>query len=111
MEEAEILDLYELPYSDLVFLSSDYAKSSSMSTEELQRLDLTRKSIMESLGPMGPGLLSVVDVPNAAALRRDLPLARDLSLLDAESRKRILKASNLSLIFSNSHLIFTRLRN
>ncbi|EXB64215.1 hypothetical protein L484_002348 [Morus notabilis] len=90
--EAEILDLYELPYSDLVFLSSDYAKSSSMSTEELQRLDLTRRSIMEALGPMGPGLLSVVDVPNAAALRRDLPLARDLSLLDAESRKRILKA-------------------
>lgn len=103
MEQAEIIELFELPYSDLLLLSSDHVKSSP-TTEELQRLDSVRRSVMEALGPMGPGLLSVGDVPNAAALRRDLPLARDLALLDAERRKRILKASNLSLIFYNSHL-------
>lgn len=96
MEQAEIIELFELPYSDLLLLSSDDVKSSP-TTEELQRLDSVRRSVMEALGPMGPGLLSVGDVPGAASLRRDLPLARDLALLDAERRKRILKASNLSL--------------
>ncbi|KAJ1375407.1 Isopenicillin N synthase-like [Sesbania bispinosa] len=78
MEQPEILDLYELHYSDL----------SSAST----KVD----SIMEALGANGPGLLAITGVPNASKLRSDLlPLARKLALLDRETRKRVLKEHNL----------------
>ena len=90
MEEAEILDLYELPYSDLLLLSSDHLQSSQA---ELQRLDLVKRALMENLGPMGPGLLSISGIPNVSVLRHDLPLARHLALLDSHHRNRILKVS------------------
>ncbi|XP_062085484.1 uncharacterized protein LOC133791575 [Humulus lupulus] len=95
MDKAEILELFELPYSDLLLLSSDCVQSSSSSPAELQRLDLVKRHIMETLGPMGPGLLSVSGVPNSSVLRRDLPLARNLALLDSDRRIRILKENQL----------------
>ncbi|XP_060676380.1 uncharacterized protein LOC107426400 isoform X2 [Ziziphus jujuba] len=85
MEETEkILQLYDLPFADLLLLSSS-------SSEELGPLDVVRSDIMEALGPAGPGLLAISGVPNASALRRHLPLARNLALLDADHRKLILK--------------------
>lgn len=89
-EDVEVLELYGLRYSDLVLLLSGQV-TSSLSSEELDRLDLVRKEIMEALGPGGPGLLAIGGVPNASALRRHLPLARKLAFLDADHRKRILK--------------------
>ncbi|KAG5250564.1 2-oxoglutarate (2OG) and Fe(II)-dependent oxygenase superfamily [Salix suchowensis] len=51
---------------------------------------------METLGPTGPGLLSITGVPKASILRqRLLPLARKLALLDHDRRKHILKEHNL----------------
>lgn len=74
MEECEVMDLYELHYSEL----------SSPST----KVD----SIMEALGADGPGLLAVTGVPNASKLRSYLlPIARKLALLDRQTRNRILK--------------------
>ncbi|PON54453.1 Isopenicillin N synthase-like [Parasponia andersonii] len=95
MEKAQVLELFELPYSDLLLLSSDQAHSSLSSPAELERLELVKRTIMETLGPMGPGLLSVSGVPNAAVLRHDLPLARRLALLDSDLRNRILKENKL----------------
>lgn len=92
MEEAEILELYELQYSDLILLSS--AIASSTSPEELDKVESMTKTIMETLGPRGPGLLAITGVPNACKLREDfLPLARELTFLDHETRKRILKVA------------------
>ncbi|XP_047175157.1 uncharacterized protein LOC124842666 isoform X1 [Vigna umbellata] len=80
MEEAETIDLYELEYPDL-------CSPSSASTVD---------SIMEALGPSGPGLLAVTGVPNASNLRSHLlPLARSLALLPRETRKLFLKEHNL----------------
>ncbi|XP_050888414.1 uncharacterized protein LOC127093518 [Lathyrus oleraceus] len=77
MEECEVIDLYELHYSDL---------SSSTKVD----------SIMEALGANGPGLLAVTGIPNSSNLRSYLlPLARNLSLLDRLTRNRILKEHNL----------------
>ncbi|XP_061338128.1 uncharacterized protein LOC133284993 [Gastrolobium bilobum] len=79
-EKTEIIDLYELHYSDLC------SASTSMEVD----------SIMETLGPKGPGLLVITGVPNASKLRSHLlPLARKLALLDRETRNRILKEHNL----------------
>ncbi|CAK8571880.1 unnamed protein product [Lathyrus sativus] len=79
MEECEVIDLYELRYSDL-------------SSSSLTKVD----SIMEALGSNGPGLLAVTGIPNASNLRSYLlPLARNLSLLDRQTRNRILKEHNL----------------
>lgn len=83
-EESQVLELYDLRYSDLVLLSSS-------SSEEVDRLDSVRREVMEALGPTGPGLLAISGIPNASALRRHLPLARKLAVLDADHRKRILK--------------------
>ena len=105
MEESpEILELHELHYSDLLLLSSpststNASSSSSSSLDE----DLLRKmgSVMEALGPMGPGLLAVTGVPNASKLRSQLlPLARKLALLDRETRKRVLKVLPFFFFFS-----------
>ena len=77
MEECcEIIDLYELHYSEL---------SSPSSTK-------VEDSIMEALGSNGPGLLVVTGIPNVTNLRSYLlPFARKLSLLDRQTRNRILK--------------------
>ncbi|CAK7346536.1 unnamed protein product [Dovyalis caffra] len=91
MEEAGVLDLYELHYSDLLLLSS-----TSPLPEEVERVETIKKTIMENLGPTGPGLLSITGVPKASILRqRLLPLARKLALLDHDRRKHILKEHNL----------------
>ncbi|KAF5454999.1 hypothetical protein F2P56_024619 [Juglans regia] len=100
MEEAEVLELYEIQYSDLMLLSSTISSSSSSSSsslfEETDRLKLISRGVMEALGPPGPGLLSISGVPDASTLRQDLlPLARSLALLNPDERKRILKEHNL----------------
>lgn len=104
-EEMEILEPYGLLYSDLISLSSidnilESSSSSSSSSPsnngEIERLEAISRAIMEALGPTGPGLLAVTDVPNAAHLRRTLlPLARDLAILSNDDRKRILKDHGL----------------
>lgn len=89
MEEAEVLELYEIHYLDLMLLSST---TSSSLLEETDRLKLISRAVMEALGPEGPGLLSISGVPEAFTLRRDLlPLARRLALLNPDDCKRILK--------------------
>ncbi|KAK9945250.1 hypothetical protein M0R45_010775 [Rubus argutus] len=94
MEDTDVLHLFELNYSDLLLVSS--TDGSSPSPEEFERVESTSKAIMEALGPMGPGLLSITGVPNAADLRRNLlPLARKLALLDPNHRKLILKDHKL----------------
>ncbi|KDP21412.1 hypothetical protein JCGZ_21883 [Jatropha curcas] len=103
MDEIEVLELYEIHYSDLLLLSSSSAShnrknvSLSLPEEELERLKAIRKAIIENLGPKGPGLLSIIGVPrDASLLRRNLlPLARNLALLDHERRKRVLKEHTL----------------
>lgn len=91
MAEAEVLQLYELRFSDLKLLSSGTASSS---IEEIGRLETIRISVMKTLGPGGPGLLSITDVPHASILRRKLlPLARKLALLNPDDRKRVLKVT------------------
>ncbi|CAK9136182.1 unnamed protein product [Ilex paraguariensis] len=97
MEEGGILlQLYELEYSDLMFLSSDQASSSSLSPQEMGRMESITRTVMENLGPTGPGLLAITGVPNASNLRRKLlPLARKLALLSNEDRKRVLKEHSL----------------
>ncbi|KAG6647576.1 hypothetical protein CIPAW_07G088100 [Carya illinoinensis] len=96
MEEAEVLELYEIQYSDLMLLSSTISSSSSSLFEETDRLKLISRGIMEALGPAGPGLLSIRGVLDASTLRRELlPLARRLALLNPDERKRILKEHNL----------------
>ncbi|KAI3934900.1 hypothetical protein MKW92_027308, partial [Papaver armeniacum] len=87
--EAEILEPFQLQYSDLIQLSST---SSDYSEEEISRLDSISKTILETLGPTGPGLLVVTGVPQGSQLRRDLlPFARQLALLNHHDRRRILK--------------------
>ncbi|KAK9137447.1 hypothetical protein Sjap_008041 [Stephania japonica] len=96
--EAEIIEPFELSFSDLELLSS-YSSTvqSSLSGEEIQRLDSISRAVMETLGPSGPGLLLVSPVPKAAAdLRRSLlPLARNLALLGDVDRRRVLKEHRL----------------
>ncbi|CAI9781196.1 unnamed protein product [Fraxinus pennsylvanica] len=89
----EILQLYELQYSDLILLSSN---KSQQSPEEIRRLETVSEIVMQNLGPTGPGLLSIVGVPKASILRQALlPLARKLSLLNNDNRKLILKEHSL----------------
>ncbi|XP_073157515.1 uncharacterized protein [Henckelia pumila] len=91
MEDA--IDLFQLQYSDLVQLSADEVPESP---GERRRLNLISDRIMHEIGPDGPGLLSVIGVPKARLLRQSLlPLARKLSLLSNDDRKRILKEYNL----------------
>ncbi|XP_010523685.1 PREDICTED: uncharacterized protein LOC104801985 isoform X3 [Tarenaya hassleriana] len=92
MEEAEILELYELSYMDLVLLSHPEKALSSSSPGDRKKHQLISRDVLEALGPTGPGLLCITGVPRAAVLRhRLLPLARKLALLDPDTRKRILK--------------------
>ncbi|XP_010523684.1 PREDICTED: uncharacterized protein LOC104801985 isoform X2 [Tarenaya hassleriana] len=96
MEEAEILELYELSYMDLVLLSHPEKALSSSSPGDRKKHQLISRDVLEALGPTGPGLLCITGVPRAAVLRhRLLPLARKLALLDPDTRKRILKEHHL----------------
>ncbi|XP_050235739.1 uncharacterized protein LOC126685817 [Mercurialis annua] len=89
--EANVIELYELHYSDLLLLSS-----SPSYEEDVSRISQIERKIMETLGSTGPGLLSITGVPNASLLRRSLlPLASNLALLHPDSRKRLLKEHNL----------------
>ncbi|KAK6141364.1 hypothetical protein DH2020_024914 [Rehmannia glutinosa] len=89
----EILQLYEVQYSDLVTLMSD---QNPATVEEIERLELISKAILQNLGRDGPGLLSINGVPKARTLPQTLlPLARKLALLNNDDRKRILKDHNL----------------
>lgn len=94
-EEEEIIKPYELNFSDLILLSSDKPLSSfSLASEEIERLQSITSTIMENLGPRGPGLIVITGVANASTLRRTLlPLARKLSLLNFDDRKLVLKVS------------------
>lgn len=97
-EEVGILEPYELRFSDLMILTSDKAPPPTLpSSDEIQRLESISRSVMETLGPTGPGLLTITGVPNASRLRRTLlPLARRLALLNASDRKRLLKVKLIS---------------
>ncbi|CAN0898447.1 hypothetical protein LINGRAHAP2_LOCUS19710 [Linum grandiflorum] len=105
MEEPEVLELYELHYSDLMLLYSESTvspdlRNNHVSTpspdDERRRLEMVRRKVMETLGPHGPGLLSITGVPWSCLLRsRLLPLAQKLALLDNERRKLILKEHGL----------------
>ncbi|KAL4038647.1 hypothetical protein IC575_002270 [Cucumis melo] len=93
-ENPKILDIHELSYSDLLLLSTPYHSPSSL--QESERMESITKSILEALGPNGPGLLAIIGVPNSSVLRRALlPLARKLALLNPDHRKRILKDHNV----------------
>ena len=75
--EAEILEPYQLSFSDLL---------------DRKRCQLISRNVMEALGPNGPGLLCITGVIGSALLRRKLlPMARKLALLDPDKRNRILK--------------------
>lgn len=94
-QEMEILEPYELSFSDLKLLSSS-PSSSSFPDEELDRLKSMVRSLIENLGPNGPGLITITGVPKAPHLRRKLlPLARRLALLNSDDRKSILKEHGL----------------
>ncbi|KAK2987150.1 hypothetical protein RJ640_019710 [Escallonia rubra] len=88
----EILEPYQLGYSDLMLLSSSF----SLEPEEMERMQSVTRKIMENLGPTGPGLIAVTGVPGGSTLRQYLlPLARKLALLNNEDRKRLLKEHSL----------------
>ncbi|KAL2934918.1 Flavonol synthase/flavanone 3-hydroxylase [Bienertia sinuspersici] len=92
-KKTQVIEPYQLHYSDLISLSSSSSPSSST---EIRRLESVTRSILDALGPAGPGLLTITGVPNAAENRDSLlPLARDLSLLPHLHRKRILKDHGL----------------
>lgn len=90
----DTIDLFQLQYSDLLLLS---AEEVTASPDEIRRLELISDEIMHEIGPNGPGLLSVIGVPKARVLRQALlPLARKISLLSNDDRKRILKVKPCS---------------
>lgn len=93
----EILEPYELHYSDLISISSS---SSSSSSAEIKRLESVTEAVMEALGPTGPGLLTITGTPNVTEHRKYLlSRARDLSLLPHHYRNRILKVFLVLLSF------------
>lgn len=99
--KGEVVELYELHYADLMQLSKK-----ALSPESIEANDSIINSVMENLGPQGPGLLAVTGVPEASNLRRTLlPLARKLALLNNEDRKRLLKV-HLFLFFFLCHFPF-----
>jgi hypothetical protein len=78
MAETEILEPYQLSFSDLLLSSRN-------------RSQWISKNVMDALGPTGPGLLCITGVLGSAFLRRKLlPMARKLALLDPDKRKLIL---------------------
>lgn len=96
MEDAAVLEPFELQYADLMLLSALDRGSSSSSKEENKRLESITRTMMENLGPFGPGLLSITGVSKAYSLRNNLlPLASKLALLNDDHRKKILKEHGL----------------
>ncbi|XP_057517541.1 uncharacterized protein LOC130798532 [Amaranthus tricolor] len=88
-DRREILEPYELDYSDLISVSSS-------SLAEIKRLESVTVAVMEALGPTGPGLLTITGIPNVSEHRNYLlSRARDLSLLPHHYRNRILKDHGL----------------
>lgn len=86
MAEAEILEPYQLSFSDLLLSSRFHSSSPRDDRQWISR------NVMDALGPTGPGLLCITGVLGSALLRRKLlPMARKLALLDPDMRKRILK--------------------
>lgn len=101
--EPELIQLYDLPFSDLRRLSTshDDAAFQCPSDGDCSRLECVSASVMEALGPSGPGLLSVSGVPSASSLRRSLlPLALNLSLLHPRDRASLLKVYLLLFLLS-----------
>lgn len=93
-ENPKILQIYELQYSDLLIFSTPSHSSSPL--QENDPAESTTQSILEALGPNGPGLLAITGVPHSSLLRRALlPLARNLAFLNPDRRKRILQVSFL----------------
>lgn len=87
-EETEILEPYQLSFSDLL-LSSRFQSSSPTDRKRSQWIS---RYVMDALGPTGPGLLCITGVLGSPLLRRKLlPMARKLALLDPDKRIRILK--------------------
>jgi len=83
MAETEILEPYQLSFSDLLLSSRN-------------RSQWISKNVMDALGPTGPGLLCITGVLGSAFLRRKLlPMARKLALLDPDKRKLILMEHHL----------------
>ncbi|KAM7253930.1 hypothetical protein ACFE04_031612 [Oxalis oulophora] len=82
-DQPEILSPYELSYSDLLLLSSS----------DNEKLESMRTTVMQNLGPNGPGLLSITDdVTNSSVHRKTLlPLARYLALINTHQRNQVLK--------------------
>ncbi|KAL8089462.1 uncharacterized protein LOC141697738 [Apium graveolens] len=91
-----LLHPYELRFSDLLLLSSDEPLSSSSDQHQIQRLESITSCIMENLGPNGPGLVAITDVPAASSLRTSLlRFAPQLALLDFRHLNRLLKENGL----------------
>lgn len=81
------LDIAEVPFSDLILLSSTKAPNE-------ERLRRVLETVGTELGRGGSGLLAIADVPRMGALRRRLlPLARRLSLMDHPTRTQLLKVT------------------
>ncbi|RWR88944.1 Oxoglutarate/iron-dependent dioxygenase [Cinnamomum micranthum f. kanehirae] len=97
IDDSEILEPFQLHFSDLLLLSpSSPSLLLLSSSSENGRLESISRAVMETLGPSGPGLLAITGVPKASDLRRTLlPLARKLALLSNEDRRRILKDNSL----------------
>lgn len=88
--EPETLIPFNLEFSDLLLLSN--SSPSLSSRETALPIESISYSILQALGPSGPGLLSVSGVPYSVQLRSVLlPLARKLSVLENKDRVRILK--------------------
>uniref|UniRef100_A0ACD5W3F2 Uncharacterized protein n=1 Tax=Avena sativa TaxID=4498 RepID=A0ACD5W3F2_AVESA len=95
---ATALDIDETPFSDLLLLLSPEvaAAAGDDANDNDRRRRRLLSTIWAALGRGGTGLLAVVGVPRAAALRRRiLPLARRLALMDHPSRAHILKKHGL----------------
>ncbi|VFQ83777.1 unnamed protein product [Cuscuta campestris] len=89
----DAMELYELTYSDLLLFTANEVVESA---DESQRMESVGRMVVETLGPNGPGLLAVTEVPGAATFRRNLlPLSRKLALLNNEDRKKLLKEHEL----------------
>ncbi|RCV06335.1 hypothetical protein SEVIR_1G156100v4 [Setaria viridis] len=87
---ATVLDIAELPFSDLVLLQSP----------ETLDDDRRRRRILDTvateLGRGGSGLLAIAEVPRVGAIRRRLlPLSRRLALMDHPTRSQLLKKHGL----------------
>eukprot|EP01018_Ginkgo_biloba_P021578 Gb_36428 [translate_table: standard] len=92
VDKSEIIQLLQVDYSELIQASSVTESGHANIIEASTLKNKCMESIMEALGPKGPGLLSITGVHNVEALRSTLlPLARKLALMADADRRRILK--------------------